>query len=255
MNINVYFLGTAGSGKSSLTYAFQSWMSKNGFDCITINLDPGAEDPLYSPDIDIREWIVLSDVMAQYKLGPNGAQIACADMLAFYAPQVKEIIDGFETNYILIDTPGQMELFNFRESSKVVVDKFGAENSIFIQLFDPMLSKTPSGFVSQLMLAATTQFRFPVPSLNVLSKADIIEEREIEQIIRWSEDYNALYGDMLGQDTDMHTKLSIELFKALEDIGTFKSLIPASSETGMGMEDLYNTIQQIFAGGEDLSAD
>ena len=73
--VNIYFVGTAGSGKSSLVYAFQQWMTLEGLDCITINLDPGAEFIPYVPDIDIRDWVKVSEVMEDYGLGPNGAQM------------------------------------------------------------------------------------------------------------------------------------------------------------------------------------
>ena len=78
----VYFIGTAGSGKSTLTYSFQQWMNNRGLDAITVNLDPGAENLPYVPDVDIRDWISLKEIMDSYGLGPNGAQIAAADMLA-----------------------------------------------------------------------------------------------------------------------------------------------------------------------------
>jgi hypothetical protein len=50
------------------------------------------------------------------RLGPNGAQIACADMIALNTEDVKKSINSFKSDYILLDTPGQLELFVFRES-------------------------------------------------------------------------------------------------------------------------------------------
>ena len=72
---NIYFIGTAGSGKSSLVSAFQEWMTLQGLDCITVNLDPGVEFMPYEPDVDIRDWVRVGEVMRDYGLGPNGAQI------------------------------------------------------------------------------------------------------------------------------------------------------------------------------------
>ncbi|MCG2826575.1 MAG: ATP/GTP-binding protein, partial [Thermoplasmatales archaeon] len=120
--IFLYFVGTAGSGKTTLTYAFQQWMNLQGYDAITINLDPGVEKLNYAPDIDIREMISLSGVMEEYNLGPNGAQIVCADLLALKINEIKEIVDGFVSDYVLIDTPGQIELFAFREASKHIME-------------------------------------------------------------------------------------------------------------------------------------
>jgi len=35
---NLYFVGTAGSGKSTMVRAFQTWMAAQGLDAITMNL-------------------------------------------------------------------------------------------------------------------------------------------------------------------------------------------------------------------------
>ncbi|MEM4772341.1 MAG: ATP/GTP-binding protein, partial [Thermoplasmatales archaeon] len=75
----VFFVGTAGSGKSTMVNSFKDWLVGLNYDAITVNLDPGAEFLPYEPDVDVRESISLEDVMAQYNLGPNGAQIVAAD--------------------------------------------------------------------------------------------------------------------------------------------------------------------------------
>ncbi|MBU4256600.1 MAG: ATP/GTP-binding protein, partial [Candidatus Thermoplasmatota archaeon] len=151
--IFLYFVGTAGSGKTTLTYAFQQWMNLQGYDAITVNLDPGVEKMKYAPDVDVREMISLPAVMEEYNLGPNGAQIVCADLLALKINEIKEIVDGFVSDYVLIDTPGQIELFAFREASKHIMEAIDINNSAMAFLFDPFLSKTPSGFISQIMLS------------------------------------------------------------------------------------------------------
>src|SRR3990170_2202670 len=171
---NLYLLGTAGSGKTTLTHAFQTWMQSLGLDSITVNLDPGVEDLPYEPDVDVRDWIRLDEIMAQRGLGPNGAQIVAADLLALNANEIAEVLGKFETNYVLIDTPGQMELFTFRESARVVIDTFGREDSALVYLNDPALVKQPSGLVSSMLLVATTQFRHALPFINVLSKSDLL---------------------------------------------------------------------------------
>src|SRR3972149_6217497 len=146
--INLYFIGSAGSGKSSLTGAFMGWMRHQGYDAITVNLDPGIEKAPYVPDVDIKEWIKLRDIMREYSVGPNGAQIIAADMLALNIDEMKEIIESYETEYVIFDTPGQMELFVLRQSGKYLVDSFGADRSIIGFLYDPVISRSPSGFTS-----------------------------------------------------------------------------------------------------------
>jgi len=252
-NLKIYFVGTAGSGKSTLTYAFQSWMNLQGYDAITVNLDPGAEQIPYAADVDVRDWISLGDAMDRYGLGPNGAQVMCADMLGLKAGEIKETIDEFETDYVLIDTPGQMELFAYRESSRTAINILGKENSTIIFLFDPLLSKNPMGFVSLLMLSASVQFRFLLPFVNVLSKADMLDEETIDNIITWGGDVMGLQDAILEIGDGMERESAIETLRAIENLETYKSITPASSETLLGMEDIYSAVQQVFMGGEDLT--
>jgi GTPase SAR1 family protein len=250
----IYFVGTAGSGKSSLIYAFQEWLTLQGLDSITVNLDPGVENMPYEPDVDIRDWVRVADVMESYGLGPNGAQIVAADLMAVNAKDLAESVDKFRTNYALVDTPGQIELFAFRQSSEVIIDELGKEDACLIFLADPNLCRSPSGFVSSIMLAATVHFRFNVPFLTVLSKSDILKEEELEMVVNWSESSDALY-DAIIDKVDSRSLLSSELFKALETIGAYRRMTPVSSVEPSGLEDIYDLVQEVFAGGEDLTDD
>jgi GTPase SAR1 family protein len=253
--VNIYFVGTAGSGKSSLVYAFQQWMTLQGLDCITINLDPGAEFIPYEPDIDIRDWVKVNEVMADYGLGPNGAQIVCADLMALHVKELVAAVDGFKTPYVLIDTPGQIELFAFRQSSQVIIDQLGQDDSFLVFLSDPLLVKTPSGFVSSLMLCATTHFRFAIPFVNILSKSDMLSEEDLERVLEWSREPESLNSILMDDEAHSRVPLSLELFKAMENIGMYRTITPVSAELQEGMEDIYNAIQQSFQGGEDLRSD
>jgi GTPase SAR1 family protein len=67
--INIFFLGTAGSGKTALTQAFNEWLKERGLDVIVVNLDPGVELTPYSPDIDVRDWVNVGDVMESRPYG------------------------------------------------------------------------------------------------------------------------------------------------------------------------------------------
>ena len=71
----LYFVGPAGAGKSTLVASLQEWLTLQRFEGLALNLDPGAETLPYSAAIDVRERFTLRDVMAEYGLGPNGAQV------------------------------------------------------------------------------------------------------------------------------------------------------------------------------------
>lgn len=254
-NILIYVVGTAGSGKSTLTYIFQQWLLRNGYDAITVNLDPGAEKLNYEPDVDIREWLKLQDIMVEYQLGPNGAQIVCADMLAFRIQEVKEILDGFKSNYVIVDTPGQIELFAFRKASNVVVDTLGSDRAILAYLIDPFIGSIPNGFVSLCMLAATLQFRLNLPAINLISKVDLVEPANLNNMMEWSKDGDKLYSDCISESKNLSDNLNFELLKVMESMDIIKELVPVSAITEEGLAEIYTLCQQEFMASDDLQSE
>ena len=253
--IYIYFIGTAGSGKSTLTHVFNQWMSLQGLDSITVNLDPGAENLPYDPDVDIRDWVSLKEIMESYELGPNGAQIAAADMIALNTEDLKKSIETFKTDYVFIDTPGQLELFVFREAGKYIIEFLNPGRTIIGYLLDPALAKTASGFVSQLLLAINTNFRLTKPQINILSKSDMLSDEELDTVKQWSEDTERLNNDILSEQPSIYREMSEGLLKLISDFQNQSTLIPTGKEDFFGIEDLYTQIQLQFKGGEDLLKD
>ena len=250
----IYFTGTAGAGKTSLVQAFQDWLDKQGHDVVTVNLDPGSEAGSFEPDVDIRDWIRLPQVMQEYGLGPNGAQVAAADMIALKIFEVKQTLDGYKAQYVLIDTPGQFELFAFRESSKAIVDALSGDRSIIAFLFDPALARKASGFVSLRMLSATVEFRFRLPMLNLLTKVDVLTPDQLEEVLAWGDDPLRL-SDGVGQELPTpDVQLSTELFRAMETMAPQTALVPTSATEQKGMDVLYEAVERVFSGGFDEEA-
>jgi GTPase SAR1 family protein len=247
----VFFTGTAGAGKTTLVRAFRDWLKAAGYDATVLNLDPGNESPALEPDVDIREWVRLPEVMEEYDLGPNGAQIAAADMIALKVFDVRQALEEFRTDFILVDTPGQVELFAFRESSRALVDALGGERAAIAFLFDPALAKTASGFASLLMLSATVEFRFRRPTLNVLTKSDVLTPERITEVVGWGESPEQLVSAVEAEAATPDVQLSSEIARAIETLAPLSSLLPVSSNAGDGLEMLYRTVQRIFTGGED----
>ena len=155
----------------------------------------------------------------------------------------------------MIDTPGQLELFAFRESSQVVVKALGKERSLMVYLSDPTLYRSANGFVSTMTLASLVQFRMNMPIINLLSKADVLKENEIDRIIDWYNNPDSLYGCLLDEDKDPESVIGMELFRALEDTGVFGEMRSVSSETGVGLPEIYAAVQLQFHGGDDSGKD
>ncbi len=250
----VYFTGTAGAGKTRLVQAFAGWLKSAGYDPIVVNLDPGNESSELEPDIDIREWVRLPDVMEEYGLGPNGAQVAAADMIALKVFDLRQAIGELKADYVLVDTPGQVELFAFRESSKAIVDALSGDRSAIAFLFDPSLARTAAGFVSLMMLSATVEFRFRLPMVPLLSKADVLTPEQLGEIVGWGDDPDTLLDAVTRESPTPDVQLSSEMLRAISSLSPLTTLLPTSSRNSTGLEALYHQLQRVFTGGEDLEA-
>src|ERR671921_835672 len=64
---SIFITGTAGSGKSLLTSRLLQWYKDNQSYPISLNLDPGAVNLPYEPDIDVRNYIDI-DTPGQIEL-------------------------------------------------------------------------------------------------------------------------------------------------------------------------------------------
>lgn len=249
----VYFVGTAGAGKSTLVAAYDRWAKQHGIRTVLVNLDPGAEKLPYTPDVDIREWIKISDIMEEHGLGPNGAQVAAADMIALNLDEVKEEIDGFRADQVLVDTPGQIELFVFRQSGKHIVESLNPGRSLIAYLMDPFLARTAAGFTSQLMLGSTTLFRFNEPMVFLLSKSDRIDPESLETIRGWAADPTSLESDVLAEEPTMSTEFAAQVTRMLDTLKLDNVLLPVSGTAGEGLDDLYTLLQGAIGQSEEAT--
>ncbi len=246
-----YFIGTAGSGKSTLTGALKNYLINRDpeISAITLNLDPGAEILPYDPDIDIRDFIVLREVMEEYGLGPNGAMILSSDLMVNYLDDLKEEIDEFNPDWILVDTAGQLELFAFRDTGPLIASSLGfgdIQRSVSF-LFDSNLVLRPNGFISTLLLAASVQFRFQkIPQINILSKIDLLDEDQIDMIINWSTDFVALEEYTSEREMGLIRELSMLLSDVFVQLGSTSELTPCSIKEENGLDLLFAYLQRIF---------
>jgi GTPase SAR1 family protein len=249
-----FLIGCAGTGKSTLTGIYRDWLNEQPeLDAIAVNFDPGAMRLPYKTDIDIRDYIRIEDVMEEYKLGPNGALVASTDLTINFLNEIRQEINELRPNHIIIDTPGQMELFAFRSSGLYVFAALGGQNSVMNYLIDPNLAQRPSGFVTALYLGLSVQTRFHVPQQYILSKIDLLSEEDVEEITSWSTDFdkleNALNLESKGESRELNTQL-IHALRILEISG---ELLPISSAENIGIADLYQSVSRIALGGEDFS--
>ena len=248
----IFVTGTAGSGKTLLTSALKRWYVNRGEEAIAVNLDPGVVTLPYEPDVDVRLTVNLQDVMEDYGLGPNGALILAADLVATKLGGIQEEIDSFSAEYVIVDTPGQTELFAFRESGEYIVKELKADSKTLLFLLDPLLATTPVNFLSLALLSASVGLRMSVPKISVLTKKDIAREG-VKRITEWSRDAK-VFEDALAdtKDSDQYS-LSSELFRSLRRLAFGADLYPVSSVTLEGFIALVGEVSRMGRGGEEFT--
>src|SRR3989304_4161286 len=178
----VFIIGTAGSGKSLLTGAFYDWLEMAKKDVSIVNLDPGVTTLPYSPDVDARDYVNVENLMEEYGLGPNGALVMAADLIADEIKNISTEVEGLRSDIVLVDTSGQMELFAFRASGPYIANELTKEPKTIVYLFDSVFSVNPLNYVSNLFLSAAVYNRFLLPQIYLLSKCDLLPKEEVDRI-------------------------------------------------------------------------
>ena len=248
---SIFIEGTAGSGKSLLTARLSEYYTKNGAFAAILNLDPGVEDLPYSCDIDVRDFVDMVSMMKQYNLGPNGALIMANDLLASKIDEIQEQIDNVNPDYLLIDTPGQIELFAYRSSGPFLAQNLVSDQKASIFLYDGALINAPVNFVSIALLATSIRLRLGLATVNVLTKTDIVGDR-LREILRWSNSLASLE-EAIAKSTDGETySLIINILRGLNLGGFAQGLIPISNITGEGMQNLEASLSRIINLGEEI---
>src|SRR5579872_6643703 len=206
----IFITGTAGSGKSLLSSVLLPWYSEKGASIASVNLDPGAQNLPYEPDVDIRDYIDLATVMQNYELGPNGALVLAADLLATRMSDIDDAVESINPDYALFDTPGQIELFAYRNSGPYIVENVKCDAKTVLFLFDATLVSTPSHFVSISLLHASIALRLKAPQIPVLSRKDMIGP-SVKQVMAWSGNATkleeALYEESKGSSFQLSSTL------------------------------------------------
>lgn len=247
----IFITGTAGSGKSTLVLSLEERLRAFEVDVATINLDPGVLWLPYTPDVDIRDYINYERMIEDYKLGPNGALVACVDAAMNHVKEMKEELQKLGPDYVLVDTPGQMELFAYRDSGMFMASALSDNNFSVLFLADSLFLNRVSDYVAILLLSYSINARFKAPQINCISKVDLLPKELYDRGLSWISEPTLLKDAFLAESRDIKTEMSERMLDLLIDIGALGEFIFTSSNTGEGLDDLYAQIQRVHTGGED----
>lgn len=233
--MELFVLGCAGSGKSSFVKSFSEFLLEKGYEVRCVNLDPASE-PVYRANRDIREYVKTEDVMRKFKLGVNGALIKSVELAAEYAEKLKE-----EGDFVLYDTPGQLELFIYSEAGRKFVESLSETFSASLFLVDLTMLVDPESLLSAIMQNVIVTLRLSLPSLTVFTKSDVAD------------------ADVSAMITELRKREGV-LAEMLERVVGFIELttipyrpIKISNVKKTGYDELFSAINELFCACGDIS--
>lgn len=254
----ILFVGMAGSGKTSLMDQIQTSLEESSKNVYSLNLDPAvASDPPYQPNIDIRDTVNYKEVMKQHKLGPNGAIMTSLNLFATKFDQVVQILDQRATteslDYILVDTPGQIEAFTWSASGTIFCEALASSfPTILCFVVDTArCAKSPNTFMSNMLYSCSMLYRTKLPLVVAFNKSDVVSA---EFCMEWMRDYEK-FQTALDNDTNsgFYGSLTRSLSLVLDEFYTnFTHACGISAVTGDGVDDF---LQQVENATNDFKLD
>lgn len=244
----IVFLGTAGSGKTSLVSSFHDWLEGMGLDARIVNLDPGCKFTPYIPDFDVREFFTVEELMKEEGLGPNGAMVRAVELIEPVLDDLLGMID--KGDVWLVDTPGQSEIFVFRRTGPKVIESLSSGAPVIgVYLVDPELAESPSGLVSAYSLALAARLRISSPLVTVLSKGDLVNG-DVKQMCS---DLDYLGKKVTEEGVGSLTDLALGLIDLLKDLALAQRMVKVSAKTEEGLPELYDLIHESLCECGDLT--
>jgi len=235
----VLVLGPAASGKSLITARFGSFLARR-YRVRRMNLDPGVGSLPYRPDFDVRSKYTLEKVMMEEGLGPNGAMLRAIDRLGSLK------IPIWDDDFVLLDTPGQVEPFVFRDAGPRIVSRLPDCYCIYI-----LDATSPAQTLPSLLLySLAAQFSLGAAAVNVLNKIDLLGSKDRSTVRRLLGDPRSFL-ELGGEG--LRYELNIKMAKMMEEYLPVQRPCLVSAKTGAGFGELLDILHEVKCACGDLT--
>lgn len=100
--------------------------------------------------------------MKQYSLGPNGGIVTSLNLFSTKFDQVIELIEkaGKDHEYVVIDTPGQIEVFNWSASGAIITEALASHfPTVIVYVMDTVRNVKPVTFMSNMLYACSILYK------------------------------------------------------------------------------------------------
>eukprot|EP00929_Paragymnodinium_shiwhaense_P006714 TRINITY_DN110688_c0_g1_i1.p1 TRINITY_DN110688_c0_g1~~TRINITY_DN110688_c0_g1_i1.p1 ORF type:complete len:366 (+),score=67.10 TRINITY_DN110688_c0_g1_i1:186-1283(+) len=237
----VLMIGMAGSGKSTWMHRLVVRLQSENKRVYTVNLDPAVRNVAYPVNVDIRDTVNYKEVMKHFGLGPNGAIMTSLNLFATKFDQVLTLLDkrAPELDYVLVDTPGQIEVFNWSASGQIICDALAVSYpTVVCYVTDTARCVKPVTFMSNMLYACSILYKTKLPFIVAFNKIDVMPHGFLEE---WMQDFEKV-GEALSKETSYVASLAKSMSLAMEEFYSQLRSVGVSAVTGQGCSDFEKAL-------------
>jgi hypothetical protein len=248
----IIILGMAGSGKTTFVQRISTYLSQQESRPYVINLDPATHVVPYRANIDIRDTVKYKEVMKEYSLGPNGAIMTSLNLFTIRCfNQVLNLIEKRvqEVDYVVFDTPGQIEVFTWSASGSIITETLASSfPTVVVYVMDTVRSCSPTTFMSNMLYACSILYKTKLPFIVVMNKTDIVDH---EFAVTWMNDFEEFH-NALDQETTYTSNLTRSMSLVLDQFYADLKTVGVSAATGSGLTEFFKAVDAAAVEYESL---